>query len=97
MAPHPSSETYTHHDIPSHIVRPDYVTRGGKVDQEQLPRRPVTWSPAEIVRIRRLGVSANHVSLMLTFDQSQIVSDCQAGPHSVICADRAGGDNRPAR
>ena len=97
MSPQPSSETYTHHDIPSHIVRPDYVTRGGKVDQEQLPRRPVTWSPGEIVRIRRFVVSANPVSPMLTIDKSQVMSDCQAGPQPVICADRAGGDNRPAR
>ena len=53
VAPQASSEAYTHLDIPSHILRPDYVTSGGKVDQDKLPRRPVTWSQAEIDSIRR--------------------------------------------
>ena len=53
VTPQASSEAYTHLDIPSHILRPDYVTSGGKVDQDKLPRRPVTWSQAEIDSIRR--------------------------------------------
>lgn len=66
VTPQASSEAYTHLDIPSHILRPDYVTSGGKVEQDKLPRRPVTWSQAEIASIRRSCQIARRVLTQLS-------------------------------
>jgi len=54
VMPQPSSESYTHHDIPNHIPRPDYVSlEGGRLDPDTLPTKPVIWSQAEVAGIRR--------------------------------------------
>ena len=38
-------QSYTHHDIPEHIPRPDYVSlEGGRLDPDTLPTKPVIWT-----------------------------------------------------
>ena len=38
-------QRYTHHDIPEHIPRPDYVSlEGGRLDPDTLPNKPVIWN-----------------------------------------------------